>query len=262
MFGAIAPDAKFQEAYPMAHVYDTDDAAMWIAQVEQWRRFGRPARDCDRDLQIHRDNLLTIARGTYHADSGTYSEWLNQDGTPDADMVRYAFPTEELKREAVARDPACEAVSVFGGYGMYADGPWSYGVHGLGGISLPEALMNGAGLLGDREVFSAVAPMLERIRREFAGLGGEINAANQYVCTANASHMRTLLGAFKFSGEPGYLQEATRLALWEIEHLRPLTTGQEWESTPGLPAWWRLHLRSQVLDTLLMVAAQLNTTYK
>jgi hypothetical protein len=257
MFYTADPGSPTQDPYLMAHVYDTDNAVAWLRQLDLRRELGLDQKAYEDQRRIHRQNLLSMARLAGDSAPGSYHQWINLDGSREVGQVRYAFPTEEVKREAVAQDPKCEAVGVFESYGCYVDGPWSYGVHGFG-MSLPLALSEGAALLKDEEVFAALQPYLDQIREEFSQLSGAINEANQYVCSANACHIRTFLNAYAGRRDPEDLKTACEIAQWEIEHLLPLTSGEEWESAPNLPAWWRLHLRSQVLDALLQLARALS----
>jgi hypothetical protein len=240
-FGSGEPGTQEMPPAAQCHITDTMTALSLLRARDELMK--RPAsQPLAKQVEAMATQLLQgIANFGYDDTRGIFPSWMALDtGAYDYTAIWYTFPTQELKDEAVLRDPVLQEVEVFVGPGFYSDGKWSFGVDNIvpHDIALG-ALWTGDAVLRERAEFLAARAM-EAARQLKSGF----NERGQWTCSASASYIRMMLALLDLTGDEKYLENAQFLADQEMEFLaRPLPAGQI--------EWWRHTFRNNIIDAML-----------
>jgi hypothetical protein len=183
-----------------------------------------------------------LARYGYDAETWTFPQWVNLDGSIRRETTWYTFFSQEQKDEALKKDPELDGVPVFSGEGFYAAGPSAVATGG----SVPYHVALGAQMTGDEELRDRAREFADLVMEEAGKLTSEFNELDQWTYPATSSYIKMLLLLFQMTDEGQHLDRARQLADMELEFLsRPLPEDK--------PEWWRLSARNALLEAMLLL---------
>jgi hypothetical protein len=241
-FGADRGDLDTMPPRPYLRPSDAMAGVFLLQAAEEWRQVPEGANLADQLRGMGERLLVGLGRYGYDAETRTFPQWVNLDGSIRKEITWYTFYSQEQKDEAVRRDPILEDVEVFAGDGFYRARQTSV----LTGCSFAYHVAVGAMMTGHEGLRARVREFADIAMEEASKLNSEFNELGQWTYPATSHYIKMLLLLFGMTNEGQHLDRARQLADRELEFLsRPLPEGQ--------PEWWRLPARNLLLEAMLLL---------